>query len=550
MKSVRYLSEKIRASRISLSHKFMIGTTIVVTLIMVVTYYFITKKHEDIIIRQIHNQARSLFKQLILTRRWFAEHGGFYVPADATSDSTMLTASEKADGKVNLNTQNNPATFIKELSRYAEEEGLYWFRTTSLKLMNPDNRPDEFERTALIEFEKGGLKESSRIEQIGSKSFYRYIAPLYIEPPCLDCHTRQGYKTGDVRGALSIAIPMDFSYSILRTERGGMVLTGITTILSLMLILYIMMRKLVISPLSQISTSIREFSERGSLDVSTVRTGDELEDLSMSFATMSRSLKEYHSHLEDMVHAATKDLENANERLVALNRMKSDFVAKVSHELRTPLTSIQGAMDYLSARFSAKISTDQDMNEIMSFITVIKKNAGRLVRMVNDTLDLERIESGALDMHFSQIAILNLINEVITTFQSITNEKKISFRVIASPETVVLADEDRIRQVMINLISNSITASPPESEIEITVSESEREVRTSVADRGRGIPAEERDRVFDKFYTRGSKDGSGLGLAICKGIVEAHEGRIWIEERSDGTGCAFIFTLPIPGKAM
>jgi signal transduction histidine kinase len=428
-----------------------------------------------------------------------------------TSGKTMPSGSDRVDGKGNRRVQNNPAAFIKELSQYAEEEGLYWFRTTSLKLMNPENKPDE--------------------------------------PPCLDCHTRQGYNTGDIRGALSIAIPMDFSYSILRTERSGMILAGIITILSLMFILYIMMRKLVISPLKQISLSIKDFSDRGE-DVSPVRTGDELEDLSMSFATMSSSLKAYHSHLEDMVHAATKDLENANERLVELNRMKSDFVAKVSHELRTPLTSIQGAMDYLSARFSAKIDTDHDMNEIMSFITVIRKNAGRLVRMVNDTLDLERIESGALDMHFSQIAILNLIKEVITTFQSITNEKKITFRVIASPETVVLADEDRIRQVMINLISNSITASPRESEIEITVSESDRELRTSVADQGRGIPAEEHDRVFDKFYTRGSKDGSGLGLAICKGIIDAHKGKIWIEERTDSSGCAFIFSLPIPGKDM
>jgi hypothetical protein len=128
MKSVRDLSEKIRASRISLSHKFMVGTALVVTLIMVVTYYFITKKHEDLFFQQIHNQARSLFKQIVLTRRWLAEHGGFYVPSDMTSGKTMPSGSDRVDGKGNRRVQNNPAAFIKELSQYAEEEGLYWFR--------------------------------------------------------------------------------------------------------------------------------------------------------------------------------------------------------------------------------------------------------------------------------------------------------------------------------------------------------------------------------------------------------------------------------------
>lgn len=535
------------ALRFSLSFKILTGTAIVLTLTMAISYYVITKTHEDLIFQYLHNQARSLFKQITLTRRWVTEHGGLVLPG-TDSDRTSSGNPNLIDETGKRSLRGNPASIIKELSKYAEKEGLYWFRTTSLQLTNPENKPDDFEMAALMKFEGGGMKEVSKIDTIGQKSFYRYIAPLYIEQTCLDCHDRQGYQVGDVRGALSIAIAMDFSDALIRTERKGMVLTIISTILTLMLILFIMMKKLVISPVDRIKSSIRDFSAEEKPEVALIRTGDELEDLSMSFVAMSESLKAYNVHLEDMVHAATKDLEEANEKLIALNRRKSDFVAKVSHELRTPLTSIKGAMDYLSAKFALNGKTDYDVSELMTFITVIKNNAERIVRMVNNTLDLERIESGALDMHFSHVTILDLIKDVVTSFQSIASGKKITFRLVSDPRTVVLADEDRIGQVMINLISNAVQVSRHESEIAITVEDSEAEVSVSVIDQGPGIPPEEHEKIFNKFYTRGTKDGSGLGLPICKGIIEAHKGTLTVANNPDGSGSTFTFTLPRTGK--
>jgi signal transduction histidine kinase len=305
-----------------------------------------------------------------------------------------------------------------------------------------------------------------------------------------------------------------------------------------------MTKKLVLSPVSRLNYYVQGFSVESKTDIPLIRTGDELEDLSRSFVEMSKSLNKYHTHLEDMVHAATKDIENTNERLIAMNERKSDFVAKVSHELRTPLTSIKGAMEYLSARFSMHTDTNYDTNELITFFNVIKNNAERLVRMVNDTLDLERIESGAFDIQFSNFDILNVIKDVITGFHSITSKKKITFGLISDTDTLIFADEDRIRQVMINLISNAIKASPRESEVQISISGSAHNVIVSVKDQGHGIPPEEHEKVFDKFYTRGAKDGSGLGLSICKGIIEAHYGSIKVSDRENGSGCTFTFTLP------
>jgi signal transduction histidine kinase len=542
------LTEKLRRARISLSFKFLSGTAIVLALTMSISFYFLTNNHEAMIFKQLNNQARSLFKHIVLTEKWIFDHKDVYVLSQSEINRTYLTEKEQRAVEDKIYIDHNPATIIKGLSEYAEKAGLYWFRTTSLKLKNQENKPDDFERAALISFEGGLIKESSKTDKIGPNYYFRYIAPLYIEQSCLECHASQGYKKGDVRGALSIGIPMDFSFSMIKNEERELMLTLIATIIILMLILYLLTKKLVLSPVNKLNSYVKGFSVERKADIPLISTGDELEDLSRSFVIMSKSLNKYHTHLEDMVHAATKDLENTNERLIAMNERKSDFVAKVSHELRTPLTSIKGAMDYLSAKFSMHSGNNYDTNELITFFNVIKNNSERLVRMVNDTLDLERIESGSFDIHFTNFDILNVTKDVITGFQSITSKKKITFGLVSETETMIFADEDRIRQVMINLISNAIKVSPQESEIQISISGSDKEVTVSVKDPGHGIPAEEHEKVFDKFYTRGTKDGSGLGLSICKGIIEAHNGGIYVSDKYNESGCTLTFTLPKTGK--
>jgi len=542
------LTEKFWRSRISLTLKFLSGTAIVLALTMAISFYFLTKNHQALIFKQLNNQARSLFKQIVLTEKWIFDHKGVYVLPQSETNRPSLTEKEIRDVEDKIYINHNPAIIIKGLSKYAEKEGLYWFRTTSLKLKNPENKPDDFEMAALISFEGGLIKERTKTDKIGPNFYFRYIAPLYIEQSCLECHASQGYKKGDVRGALSIGIPMDFSFLMIKNEERELMFTLITAIIILMLILYLMTKKLVLSPLSRLTYYVKGFSVESKTDIPLIRTGDELEELSRSFVIMSRSLNKYHAHLEDMVHAATKDLENTNERLIAMNERKSDFVAKVSHELRTPLTSIKGAMDYLSAKFSMHSDPNYDTNELITFFNVIRNNSERLVRMVNATLDLERIESGAFDIHFTNFDILNVTKDVITGFQSLTSNKKITFGLISDTGREIFADEDRIRQVMINLISNAIKVSPYDSEIQITVSDLVHKVAISIKDQGHGIPAEEHEKVFDKFYTRGTKDGSGLGLAICKGIIEAHNGEISVSNNDNGSGCTFTFTLPRTGK--
>jgi signal transduction histidine kinase len=544
MINMKRLFRSFRALRISLSYKFMIGIGVVLAMTMGTSFHYISLKHEALIFEQMDMQARAFFTQIVLTRKWIADHGGIFVWAPNKNPSPYLANPTIIDIQGKKYIRQSPAMVTKELSKYARDEGTYSFHITSLKLTNPENSPDDFEKAALIDFESGKKIESSAVEKRGTSLFYRYIAPLYVQDSCLQCHSHQGYKTGDVRGAISIAVPMDRATELISSERKDMVLAGVATIGILMLVMYVMIKELVLSPVKQLHTGMNNFSGGGVTETSTIRTGDELEDLSGSFVDMSRTLTEYHSGLENRVREATKSLEGANLRLTELNSRKSDFIAKVSHELRTPLTSIKGAMDYLSARFSLGVASEKDMSEISGFFDVIRNNADRLIRMVNDTLDLERIESGMFELHLGEFKLISLVKDIITSFHVLVSDKGVTFKIIAKPEVSIIADEDMIRQVLTNLICNALEASPFGSEIHVLVSESEESVTVYIKDEGHGIPEEEKEKIFDKFYTRGTKEGTGLGLAICRGIIEAHRGEIGITGNGERKGSTFYFSLP------
>ncbi|MBI5666264.1 MAG: DUF3365 domain-containing protein [Nitrospirae bacterium] len=548
MHTLKRLLRQFRALKISLSLKFVIGIAVVLAITTGASIYFINKNHEKLVIEQLDQQARALFRQVVLTRKWISDHGGVFVERVPWKEpSPYLAEPEIVDTHGKRYFKQSPAMVTKELSKYAKEKGLYWFHITSLKLINPENAPDEFERTALNEFETKGTKEATKIEKVSSSYFYRYIAPLYVEETCLKCHSHQGYKTGDVRGAISVTVPMDSALLMISSGRRDLIVSSSVTIGILMVVLFIMMKELVIRPVSELKASIGDFSKGRETKTAAVSTGDELEELSNSFVEMSQTLTEYHEELEAKVQKATKGLEQANVKLMELNERKSDFIAKMSHELRTPMTSIKGAMDYISA----KVSKDgRDAGELIEFLDVIKNNADRLIRLVNDTLDLERIESGVFDLHFSQIDLLSLIKDVAISFQSASGEKNITFKIMVNPGTFVDADEDRVRQVLINLLSNALKYGPENSEIQISVTETEAKVTVLVKDEGPGIPDEVREKIFDKFYTIGKRHGTGLGLAICKGIVEAHSGEIGVLSNTGKRNNTFYFTLPKRGAGV
>jgi signal transduction histidine kinase len=530
--------------RINLSLKLAVTITLVLLVVMGLMSWSLLKKHEQMATAQVEMQAKALFQQVVLTRRWVAEHGGVFVEKLPWVEANpFLRNSTIVDVAGRRYVKENPAMVTKQLSRYAEREQLYVFHITSLKMLNPENAPDEFETRALKNFDAKASSEASSVEQMGASSYYRYIAPLFVEQSCLECHGRQGYKVGDVRGAISVSIPMDHVRTMIDAERRYLI-AGMSVICIILIAgLFLATRRIVITPIRKIQGQMARFSASGIPDMPLIATGDEIEDLSRAFRDMAQDIHEHHTCLREKIGAATRELTEKNEALIRSYHSKSDFIAKTSHELRTPLTAIKGAMDYLSVKLAQRGEGDGDL---VVFFEMIKKNAERLIRLVNNILDYERIGLGAFEMHFQDVQLGDAFREVVAGFLPLASQKNVAIELKAG-DVPAFVDEDRIKQVLTNLLSNALNFSGESSRIVVTLENRGDQVYAAVEDRGSGVPENEREMIFKQFYTKDVKDGTGLGLAICKGIIEAHGGAIGVENGDNG-GSRFWLTIPIMRK--
>ncbi len=227
-----------------------------------------------------------------------------------------------------------------------------------------------------------------------------------------------------------------------------------------------------------------------------------------------------------------------------LDRLKDEFVSVVSHELRTPLTSIRGSLRLIEGGLTGPVT-----GETMTLVKVASSNCERLVRMINDILDLDRIEHGSLRLSRATIDIGGLIQEAAREQAQLAGERRVSVTTEVTPGLRTSGDRDRLLQVLTNLLSNAIKFSAAGTTVRVVGSRpAGGGARVTVIDQGAGIAASERVRVFEKFRQLDASDsrrvgGSGLGLAICKGLIALHGGRIGVESAL-GEGSAFWFEIP------
>ena len=239
-----------------------------------------------------------------------------------------------------------------------------------------------------------------------------------------------------------------------------------------------------------------------------------------------------------------EELEKANEKLKELDRMKSDFVANVAHEIRTPLTIIKGNLDNIEKGFAGDVQPKQ--KEILKDVF---RTVDRLARLINDLLDLSRIEAGEMNLRKEKFNIVELAEEVMKGFEELARNKKIGInKAFPARNVIINADRDKLTQVFVNLVGNAFKFSD-RGEVTIRVIELQDEVQIEVQDTGPGIEKDKTDKIFDKFVRIISekKEGTGLGLPIAKDIVELHKGRIRVES-SPGKGTTFIFNIPKQGN--
>lgn len=403
------------------------------------------------------------------------------------------------------------------------------------------------------------LFEEITLPSEGRLKFYQ---PIYWQGSCSICHKGSipDLPAHDKVNAAEpfppvvftrVTLPYQNTQRAITEVRSILIAAAIVTVFVSMLALYVIVRYVVVKPLQH----MREVSEQvaeGNLDArAELLTNDEFEELATSFNTMLRNMVDAQRKLAEAntsINAKADELAQANMRLYQLNYLKSDFLANMSHELRTPLNSIIGFSELLEGIPSL---TDKQKRYALR----IRESGRFLLEMINDILDLAKLEAGKMDVRLTEFRIDTIIHNQCDMVRALADEKNLDLQVIAEPDLPTLVqDQGKVQQILTNLLSNAIKFTPDGGRITVkAAANNEDRLRVSVTDTGVGIAKEDREVIFEKFR-QGSAvlgrdgltreySGTGLGLSIVKELCKLLGGEISFESEL-GKGSTFTFILP------
>lgn len=451
-------------------------------------------------------RARMLFTVVETTRLWNASHGGVYAPVtEATPPNQWLDLPDRevvVDNKTF--TKINPAYMTRQISELVEGRGGVSFRLTSLRPIRPGNAPDPWEAGALQRFETGATEILERSPRNGRDEF-RYMARLVVEQPCLDCHAKQNYRLGDVRGGLSVSIPVAHVQAEIGPQRQQ---TWLMHGLGFLL----------------------------------------LSGASLAFIARLRSswheLAAAKVEQERMVAARTAELSAANVELARSNAELQQFAYAASHDLQEPLRMMGAYAQLIEKRYGAQLD-----DEGREFLGYMGDGAARMKAMIDDLLAYSRVGRG--EPAFAPVAMDDVADAALMNLAAALGESHAEIERPA-PLPIVWGEMPLLVRLIQNLIGNAAKYRHPDRTPRIMLSaEPAPDGWTiSVADNGIGVPADGRERIFlifQRLHSKSEYPGTGIGLAIAKKIVERHRGRIWVEDNPGG-GAIFRFTLSaLPG---
>lgn len=294
----------------TLRFKFIIYLGSVLSISIGVIFYAMFLQSKSNSYSQLERQARSLLQQVVITRMWVADHGGlFFRQQEGVEENPWLPGTKILDQKGHTYVFRNPAMVTRELSEYAEKVGLYRFRLTSMKLKNPENVATEFEKKALILFQQEGYEKSkdgiSMVNIQEGPPLYQRVIPLRVESSCLECHAHQGYAVGDIRGGLSVIIPIDETLNAINHSKYTFLLAAVLIISLVLGMVYLMLQKMVLKPVDSLRAVAEKLIIAGKNNIQAqIKTGDELELLSHAFNKMTFRLKKgYEGTIKALVAA-------------------------------------------------------------------------------------------------------------------------------------------------------------------------------------------------------------------------------------------------------
>lgn len=255
--------------------------------------------------------------------------------------------------------------------------------------------------------------------------------------------------------------------------------------------------------------------------------------------------------LEEELQKSVATAERLRLEAEAANQAKTQFLNYVSHELRTPLNAIIGFSEILEQQLQGKLTSEH-----MNFLRCISRSGWHLLRLVNDLLDLARVEAGKTELELSQVIIGDVVDKCLMMLKESALKRNVTVTVDVAPELSgrhIYADELKLRQILLNLLSNAVKFNPIGGRVEVTVRADGQALFVCIRDTGIGLSSQDSERIFDPFervrHEPGQgREGTGLGLALAKMFVKLHGGKIWAESEGPGRGSSFIFTIPLVGS--
>ncbi len=510
-------------SKFSLRGKFIVAIGAIISISYMIFLYRTSVVDNELIILQAQQQARMLYNQILITRQWVSEHNGLFVLRTDTVDSNpFLDLPSIWDEDGNEYVMRNPAMVTRELSEYSNQMGLGSFRVTSLKPINPANVPDKYEKQCMLNF-KHGLAESIQIKDSPQGRVVRYMAPLDVKDSCLGCHARHGYIQGDIRGALSITIPIAWADEKIRLNNRSLLFIGLISFVLVSITLLIMFNTLVVSRLNRISNAMNSFPETEP-DQSLLPMGnDEIGDLSQHFTELCERLVQSQKELDNTRRQAW-----LNEKMASMGILS----AGIAHEVNNPLGGMLNCVKSMR-------ENPQDIEMQKRYLPLLDKGLKRIEHTMRQLLNFGRQET----LQYRKVAVGELLGECLELLSY--KLKDITIEQYNSLEQEYYIDAEALKQIFINLGLNGIQAMPDGGVLSITAEDLNNSLQFRFKDTGTGIADEHLSHIFDPFFT--TKDvgvGTGLGLSVTYSLIGQMNGNIEVTS-SVGTGTEFIVTIPI-----
>lgn len=482
-----------------------------------ITGYLTTSFQNKLVIGQAERQARMLSRQILLTRRWVTDHDGLFVTKKpGAPGSPAPTAGDVVDQAGQVYVKRNPGMIIWDLSDYAAQADFCRFRVTSLRPVDPANAPDSFERNGLLDFETG-KEEVSEISHGKQGRTLRYMIPLKVEESCLPCHAEHGYQVGNIRGGLSLEVPLGWADDAISANNRLLLLVGLITATLAGLVAFLLINSLVLRRLAGLGAGIDQYPQLrpGSLPGG----ADEISELAGKFTSMGKRLEQSQAEL-----TMTREQLFENEQRAAI----SGLAAGTANEVNNPIGTMRDSLVVLRQGPDDQEQRDRCRDTL---------DVG-LLRFAHVVRQLQNL-GGEIPLNPKETDIDGVIRKCfeLLVFQL----REIHLKLDLTVADHCLLDGDLLKQALVNIALNAIQATPAGGELQTASRQDPGLVVITVRNSGPGIPPGDLDRVS----TTTEGPGRGPSLSVAFSLIKRLGGKLQVESRP-GEGTLFTIELPRP----